>query len=133
MSNQIIKKDKMSTQIVKKDGKEIYRSKYVDKIIGLMENEEFREFFDENCENWVDIKAAIMFMKTYQTLDETYQKETGGEKLDKENMVFLMNSLVTDAKYRKSIVNEMIEFTENKKLKKIKKCVKIKTIENKKE
>ena len=114
MSNQIVKKDKIPNQVVKKDGKEIYRSKYVDKIIGLMENKEFREFFDENCENWVDIKAAIMFMKTYQTLDETYQKETGGEKLDKENMVFLMNSMVTDAKYRKSLVNEMIEFTENK-------------------
>ena len=121
----------MSDLIVNNNNKKnFHKNIYVNKIIDLMENEEFRDFFDENFDNWMDIKASIMFMKTYQTLDETYQKETGGEKLDRENMLFLMDSMIKDPKYRKSMVDEMIEFSDNKKLKKIKKGKNIKLLED---
>ena len=42
-----------------------------------MNNVEFEAFFDSYFENWDDIKTVIMFMKTYEMIDNEYSRKFG--------------------------------------------------------
>ena len=41
-----------------------------------MNNVEFRSFFDSYFENCDDIKTVIMFMKTYEMIDNEYYRKS---------------------------------------------------------
>ena len=106
----------MSNKIVKSD--KTHESEFINEISSLMEQEEFRNFFNTHFNSWEDVKTVIMFMKAYQYVDKSVKNEKD-VKLEKDNMAFLINFMIKDKHWRKIIVDNMIDFTEGKEIKNI--------------
>ena len=58
-------------------------------LTSLMENEEFKNFFDKYMNNWVSVKSSVMYMKLYSEFKEKYQ-EVNDDDLDKNILVYLL-------------------------------------------
>ena len=58
--------------IVKKDC-EIHNP-FFDKLVAIMKNKEFREFYDTYFTDWNEIQSMVFFMKLYSTIEYEYQE-----------------------------------------------------------
>lgn len=83
------------------------------KVGYLMDNVEFRDFFDDNFGTWSDIEAAIMMMKIYRFVQEEYLRQTG-KQVDRENGTKIVRSLFMNVECRKIMIEEMNSFMKNK-------------------
>ena len=63
-----------------------------------MENDEFNTFFKKYLNDWVDVKAIIVYMKLYSEFEEKYKK-LNNEDLDKEVVVFILKKIMNDKIY----------------------------------
>jgi hypothetical protein len=57
------------------------KNKNMHDLAVVMENEQFKQFFDEHFKTWDDVKTIIMFMKVYQLIDNTYPLFTPQQKI----------------------------------------------------
>ena len=80
-----------------------------------MNNIEFRAFFDSYFENWDDIKTVIMFMKTYEMIDNEYSRKFGC-KIEPIKMSKILKEMMSKSDYRSMIVNKMVYFMNDKQL-----------------
>lgn len=88
-------------KLTKKEGEKIYKSnENMRTISDVMEDRNFRKLFDENFNDWNDIKSVVMLMKTYQLI------ENSNENLDKHQKLYLLNSLIKDSDCRNKIAIE---------------------------
>ena len=88
-------------KLTKKEGEKIYKTnENMRAICDIMEDRKFRKLFDENFNDWNDIKSVVMLMKTYQLI------ENSNENLDKHQKLYLLNSLIKDSEYRHKIAIE---------------------------
>jgi len=79
----------------------------------IMSDPEFRKFFDENFNNWNDVKTVIMFMKTYQFIENEYTVKTG-EIMKSSEIAVLIREMFSNKEYRRFIVDNMSNFIEDK-------------------
>lgn len=77
------------------------------KIGNIMENEEFREFFDEHFEYYDDITSIIMIMKGYQGIQNELSK-THDPTVDE--IVQILHTIFTTNDYRSKITKRMISY-----------------------
>jgi len=84
-----------------KTGIEIYESNSVYKdLANLMENQEFRSFFDKYSQPNITWKTMNMMMHLYREIEHRDTKLTKYEKVE------IMKKLMDDSFYRQKIVNE---------------------------
>lgn len=69
-------------------------------IANLMENKEFREFFDKYSKNHIELDTMIMFMYLYKEIDRRYPQ------LDKYQKTTAMKQLIDNGECRKFITSE---------------------------
>ena len=78
-----------SENALKFGNKMLNENNFLRDLTSLMENEEFKTFFDKYMNNWVSVKSSIMYMKLYSEFKEKY-KEVSDEVLDKNIIVYLL-------------------------------------------
>ena len=89
------------------------KSKCINDISTLMENEFFRSFFDKYMSNWQDIETVIMFMKVYEAFEKTVLPMISPiNKMEKKRILSLMTERsINDYEFRKNICTNMDTFT----------------------
>ena len=68
--------------------RKIENNEFLSDLSNLMENEEFKKFFNKHMSNWMDIKCTVTYMKLYDVFKTKY-KELNEEELDKNLAVYL--------------------------------------------
>ena len=81
----------------------------------LMENDEFKVFFEKYFTNWVEIKSNIIFMKLYDEIKNRYKEMTDTE-LDKSVIIFLIWKIMRNNNLRKISIELMNKQLENNKI-----------------
>ena len=81
----------------------------------LMENDEFKVFFEKYFTNWVEIKSNIIFMKLYDEIKNRYKEMTDTE-LDKSVIIFLIWKIMKNNNLRKISIELMNKQLENNKI-----------------
>ena len=84
-------------------------SNFLLELSNLMNNTEFRTFFDSYFENWDDVKTVIMFMKTYEMIDKEYFKKFD-QKIEPKKMSKILKEMMIKGDYRRMIVGKMMHF-----------------------
>ena len=89
-------------------------------FIDLMMNEpKMREFFDEFCSDWDEIKTTIMVMKAYQVIDVKFKqieletKNTMSPVIRRKMMIGVIKEMLTTSECRQELVKNMNEFMGN--------------------
>ena len=81
----------------------------------LMENDEFKVFFEKYFTNWVEIKSNVIFMKLYNEIKNRYKEMTDTE-LDKSVITFLIRKIMRNNNLRKISIELMNKQLENNKI-----------------
>lgn len=80
-------------------------------IVDLMENKQFREFYDENFKSLSDVKIVVLFLKMYERLEELNPNLTKYEKIS------LLSKIINNFETRKYVINELSNWSNEEKLK----------------
>lgn len=78
-----------SENAIKFGNKMLNENNFLRDLTSLMENEEFKNFFNKYMNNWVGVKSSIMYMKLYSEFKEKY-KEVSDDVLNKNIIVYLL-------------------------------------------
>ena len=54
--------------------KKIENNDFFQDLCVLMENEEFKRFFDKHMNNWIDIKCSVTYMHLYNQFKSRYNE-----------------------------------------------------------
>ena len=113
MKNSIVKLD--TNKNISKQGMEIIENNdFFRDLSNIMENDEFNTFFKKYLNDWVDVKAIIVYMKLYSEFKEKYKK-LNNEDLDKEVVVFILKKIMNDKDLREFSIKTIREKYDNKK------------------
>lgn len=66
---------------------------FLDKLGSIMEDPDFRSFFNEYFKDWGDAKAVLMIMYTYNYMDELYYEKIG-KRLSSDELVYLIKKML---------------------------------------
>ena len=103
-------KDNLDITIIKNKETEIKKpSNFLLELSNLMNNHEFRTFFDSYFENWDDVKTVVMFMKTYEMIDKEYTRKFN-QKIEPKKMSKILKEMMIKGDYRRMIVGKMMHF-----------------------
>ncbi len=83
------------------------------RLTNIMSNRNFQDFFNQYFNDWEDVKTSIMFMKTYQFIDNKYQ-EIHLRSPCNDEMTMLMREMIENRDYRQYMAKNMIKFIEGK-------------------
>ncbi len=109
----IIEHNKQETILIK-NGKEITENnEFLKDLSNLMENEEFKTFYNKHMTNWMDIKCTAIYMRLYTEFKTKY-KQIADMELDKHIIVFLLRKIMIDKELRPFSI-KTIEKMQNKK------------------
>ena len=109
----IIEHNKQETILIK-NGKEITENnEFLKDLSNLMENEEFKTFYNKHMTNWIDIKCTAIYMRLYTEFKTKY-KQIADMELDKHIIVFLLRKIMIDKELRPFSI-KTIEKMQNKK------------------
>lgn len=101
---------------INKLGKEIIeKNDFFKDLSNIMENEEFNIFFKKYLNDWVDVRAIIVYMKLYSEFKEKYKK-LNDDDLDKEVVVFMLKKIMNDKDLRDFSIKTIREKYDNKKI-----------------
>lgn len=113
MKNSIVKLD--TNKNISKQGMEIIENNdFFRDLSNIMENDEFNTFFKKYLNDWIDVKAIIVYMKLYSEFKEKYKK-LNNEDLDKEVVVFILKKIMNDKELREFSIKTIREKYDNKK------------------
>ena len=93
------------------------KSESINDLSNLMENKEFRSFYDKYLTNWDDIKSVTMFMKVYENFEllvKPYLTNIS-QKEKKQILAMMTEKAIKNSYYRQNICQQMTEFMEGKK------------------
>jgi predicted nucleic-acid-binding Zn-ribbon protein len=95
----------MDQLICLKEGeKKIENNDFFQDLCVLMENEEFKRFFDKHMNNWIDIKCSVTYMHLYNQFKSRYN-EINDKELDNRIIVYLLSKIMKDKILRPWSIN----------------------------
>ena len=104
--NQLIKKQ---PQFIKEIGKElIEHNTFFNDLSNLMNNTEFKHFFDTYFNDMIDIKTTMIYMKLYRLFQKQYKKITNHE-LSRYVIIYILYTIYTDSKTRPIIIDSVMK------------------------
>ena len=68
--------------------KKIRNNDFLQDLCKLMENKEFKKFFNKHMSNWMDIKCTVTYMKLYDEFKKI--QKINNEELDKNLAIYLI-------------------------------------------
>lgn len=112
--DKLVKYDNNKNRLV--EGKrKIENNEFLRDLSNLMENDEFKNFFDKHMSSWMDIKCTVTYMKIYDEFKKKY-KELNDEELDKNLGVYLMCKMMSKPDFCGWSVKTVDKVLENKKI-----------------
>ena len=96
--NQLVEYNNLN-KCIKKGEKKLENNDFFQDLCGLMENDEFKNFFNKHMSNWTEIKCSLIYMHLYNQFKSKY-KELNDEELDKNLIVYLLSKIMCDQKLR---------------------------------
>ena len=69
----------------------------------IMENPEFKAFFDKYFSDKHEIKSTVLYMKLYREIQIKY-KDKMGEEIDRLTTIHFINCIMTDPSLRRTVV-----------------------------
>jgi len=95
------------------DGKVILsENSFFNDLDNIMNNIEFRNFYDKYFKDFTDMKVVLLYMKLYETLQIEY-REKNGYDVEKEVLAYMMKELMSDNISRKNIFDAFNDYTQN--------------------
>ena len=96
------------------NGKKIVENnEFLKDLSNLMENEEFKTFYNKHMSTWIDIKCTAIYMRLYSEFKTKYKKISNDE-LDKHVVVFLLRKIMTDKELRSFSIQTIEKMQEKK-------------------
>ena len=86
-----------SENAIKFGNKMLNENEFLRDLTSLMENEQFKNFFDKYMDNWINVKSSIIYMKLYDEFKEKY-KELNDKILDKNIIIYLLCKVMRNRK-----------------------------------
>lgn len=105
-------KDNIKTEIIKKGENILEENNFFNGLETIMQNVEFRTFYDKYFKDYSDIKTVVLYMKLYETIEIEYKKINGID-IEKEFLAYMMKELMCDNTMRKNIIKLFNDFTNN--------------------
>ena len=96
--NQLVEYEKMNSAI-KEGGKKLENNEFFQDLCGLMQNEQFKRFFNKHMGSWTDIKCSVTYMHLYNQFKTKY-KELKNQELEEELAVYLLAKIMRDKTLR---------------------------------
>jgi hypothetical protein len=107
-----INKNNIKKDLIKSGEIILKENKFFNDLDSIMNNYEFRYFYDNYFNDITDIKTVIMYMKLYETIQREY-KEKNGIDIENELLIYIIKELMSDSNSRKNILDSFISFMEN--------------------
>lgn len=82
------------------------RTDFLTKIGKIMDDPDFRSFFDEYFTNWDDARAVLMILHTYSFVDDEFHNMTD-QRLNSTEIIDIVRKLINDGNYRKILADSM--------------------------
>ncbi len=111
-NNEILKinQEQIKEKQIKIIGNKILQENtFLNQLHTVMQDDNFRPFYDKYFKDSTDIKIVILYLKLYETIEKEY-KERNGTQIDGDLLILLVQQLMTDNKTRKFIMNEFSNF-----------------------
>ena len=89
-------------------------------LISIMNNQEFKEFYNKYFSDWNDIQAMVFFMKLYSTIDYEFTRQFNSQ-IENSEMEMILNKVMENSSTRKialSLFNDYKNCTDYKKTEK---------------
>jgi len=84
---------------LKEGGKKMEGNDFFQDLCGLMENEQFKRFFDKHMNSWIDIKCSATYMHLFNQIKAKYN-EINERELDNRIIVYLLSKIMRDKTLR---------------------------------
>ena len=75
----------------------------------LMNNSEFREFYNKYFTVWTNIDTMIMYFKLYEIIEISFFKKFN-RNITKKEILFLLNNIIKNNLLRKIVIDNYILF-----------------------
>lgn len=75
----------------------------------LMNNKQFRIFYNKYFDNWLNINTIIMYFKLYEVVEISFFKKFN-RVIKKEEMLFILNNIIKNNILRKIVVDNYTLF-----------------------
>lgn len=97
--------NKFNLELIDEYGKKLYQTnENYKQIVNVMEHLEFKDFFNKHFNNLENAKAILMFMKLYQTIENSYSTE-----LNPYQKIAILDGMIKDKDTRQHIVQKFLE------------------------
>jgi hypothetical protein len=95
----------VSDKIMKSSGSRILqKNNFFSDLVNLMENKEFKFFYEKYFNDWTDIETMIFYMKLYQSITNEYY-ERFEKEISKEIITYMMQKIMSDENMRKVAID----------------------------
>lgn len=78
----------------------------------LMNNSEFREFYNKYFTVWTNIDTMIMYFKLYEIIEISFFKKFN-RNITKKEILFILNNIIKNNILRKIVINNYILFKDS--------------------
>lgn len=108
----LINYKKDNKNYILEEGKKILKENiFFNDLDNLMNDQNFKKFYDNYLNNFNDIKVVILYIKLYETIKSEYRDRYNLE-INKELLIYMIRELMTDKNSRKMIFDSFHNFTE---------------------
>ena len=112
--NELVEYDNLN--LAKKEGvKKLEKNEFFQDLCGLMQNEQFKRFFNKHMGSWTDIKCSVTYMHLYNQFKIKY-KELNNKELEEELAVYLLAKIMRDKTLRTWSISTVDKFLTNNKI-----------------
>jgi hypothetical protein len=107
MSNNIISFYDINQTDSVESGKKLYKyNENYKYIANFMENPDFRQFYNNNFSNWIDVKNIVMFFKIYEEIENRSTVPLNSyQKLD------ILDKIIKNGEMRKKVCQEITDWS----------------------
>ena len=109
----IIKHNKQEDILINNGKKIVENNEFLKDLSNLMENEEFKTFYNKHMTTWIDIKCTAIYMRLYSEFKTKY-KQIAEMELDKHITVFILRKIMTDKELRPFSIQTIEKMQEKK-------------------
>tara|TARA_B100001175_G_C19294428_1_gene535111 strand:- start:297 stop:722 length:426 start_codon:yes stop_codon:yes gene_type:complete len=108
----IVTLDKTNSQL--KEGEDILKkNEFFDKLIKLMNSNEFIDFYDSYFKDWSDIQTIVFYIKLYKTIEYEYRRRFDSD-IPPGIMTYTLYNIINTKELRKIALEKFTDFKESK-------------------
>ena len=83
----------------------VHKRDFLNSVADVMEDSQFRDFFNVYFNDWDEIVATIMLLKAYQQLSKNAH-----EDVTKEEKIAFLRECMKDSEFRQRLASGMVKF-----------------------